>query len=50
VSAARAVLEVAGKAGVEMPIAEQVALVLHQGRPMRDAVRALMSRELRAES
>jgi glycerol-3-phosphate dehydrogenase (NAD(P)+) len=50
VSAARAVLAVARRAGVEMPIAEQVALVLDQGRPMREAVRALMSRELRAES
>jgi glycerol-3-phosphate dehydrogenase (NAD(P)+) len=50
VSAARAVLAVAKKVGVEMPIAEQVALVLYQGRPMREAVKALMSRELRAES
>jgi len=49
VSAARAVLAVASRAGVEMPIAEQVALVLYEGRPMREAVRALMSRELSAE-
>ena len=50
VSAARAVLLVARRVGVEMPIAEQVALVLYEGRPMREAVRALMGRELRAES
>jgi glycerol-3-phosphate dehydrogenase (NAD(P)+) len=49
VSAARAVLSVASRAGVEMPIAEQVALVLYEGRPMREAVRALMSRELTPE-
>jgi glycerol-3-phosphate dehydrogenase (NAD(P)+) len=50
VAAARAVVNVASRVGVEMPIAEQVALVLYEGRPMREAVRALMSRELRAET
>ena len=49
VHAARAVRAVATRAGVEMPIAEQVYSVLHEGRDVRAAVRSLMSRELRQE-
>ena len=49
VKAARAVREVALRAGVEMPIAEQVYAVLHEGRDVREAVRTLMGRELRQE-
>ena len=49
VQAARAVRAVAARAGVEMPIAEQVYGVLHEGRDVREAVRALMGRELKRE-
>jgi glycerol-3-phosphate dehydrogenase (NAD(P)+) len=37
-------LQLAGAAGVEMPIAEQVDAVVHQGRPPMQAVAELMSR------
>ena len=49
VQAARAVRAVAARAGVEMPIAEQVYGVLYEGRDVREAVRALMGRELKRE-
>ncbi len=49
VQAARAVRAVAARAGVEMPIAEQVYGVLYEGRDVRAAVRALMGRELKRE-
>jgi glycerol-3-phosphate dehydrogenase (NAD(P)+) len=49
VQAARAVHEAAARAGVEMPIAEQVHAILYEGRDVREAVRALMGRELRPE-
>ena len=49
VHAARAVRAVARRVNVEMPIAEQVYAVLHEGRDVRAAVRALMARELREE-
>mgnify|MGYP002784247561 CR=1 FL=1 len=49
VQAARAVRTVAQRHGVEMPIAEQVYAILHEGRPVQDAVRALMGRELKRE-
>ena len=35
--------------GVEMPITEQVYLILHEGHPPRDAVHALMERAIRPE-
>lgn len=44
------VLALAAAAGVEMPIAEQVDMVLHHGRHPREAVLTLMTREARAES
>lgn len=40
----------AQKAGVEMPITEQMFAVLHQGRSPKDALRELMERRLKAES
>lgn len=40
----------AQKAGIEMPITEQMFAVLHQGRSPRDALRELMERRLKAES
>jgi glycerol-3-phosphate dehydrogenase (NAD(P)+) len=49
VQAARAVREVAARAGVEMPIAEQVYRVLYEQRDVRTAVKALMGRELKGE-
>jgi glycerol-3-phosphate dehydrogenase (NAD(P)+) len=39
----------AEEAGVEMPIAEQMRAVLHEGRPPREAVEALMLRTLKRE-
>lgn len=43
------VLGLAERAGVEMPIAEHVAMVLHQGVHPRDAVLSLMTRQARPE-
>jgi glycerol-3-phosphate dehydrogenase (NAD(P)+) len=50
VLAARAVHQVAQQVGVEMPISEQVYQVLYEGKPPRDAVRALMGRTIKAET
>jgi glycerol-3-phosphate dehydrogenase (NAD(P)+) len=50
VLAARAVHEVAQRAGVEMPISDQIYRVLYQGAPAREAVYALMGRTIRAEA
>lgn len=49
VAAARAVRAVARRVGVEMPIAEQVYGVLHEGADVDTAVRALMTRALKPE-
>lgn len=40
----------ASKAGIEMPIAEQMFAVLHQGKSPKDALRDLMERRLKSES
>jgi glycerol-3-phosphate dehydrogenase (NAD(P)+) len=48
--AARAVCAVAGRLGVEMPICQEIYRVMYEGRPVRDAVQALMGREVRSES
>ena len=45
----RGALELAAEHGVEMPIAEQVAAVIHEGRPPMAAVAELMSREPKDE-
>jgi glycerol-3-phosphate dehydrogenase (NAD(P)+) len=50
VKAAKAVHEVAEKMGIEMPIVNQVYRILYEGATPRDAVEALMSRELKPES
>jgi glycerol-3-phosphate dehydrogenase (NAD(P)+) len=50
VLAARAVREVAARAGVEMPICEQLYRVLYDGLSPHAAVKELMSRALKAES
>jgi glycerol-3-phosphate dehydrogenase (NAD(P)+) len=45
----RVVVDRARTLGVEMPIAVAVAAVLYEGLPARDAVRALMERDRKAE-
>jgi glycerol-3-phosphate dehydrogenase (NAD(P)+) len=50
VLAARAVREVASKAGVEMPICEQLFRVVHEGVAPKAAVKELMSRALKPEA
>jgi len=49
VQSARAVRRVAARAGVEMPITEEVYSVLHEGGDVREAVKRLMGRELKRE-
>lgn len=49
VPTARAVLDLARRAGVEMPICEQVHAVLFEGKSPPDAVAELMNRALREE-
>lgn len=49
VQSARAVRRVAARAGVEMPITEEVYAVLHEGGDVREAVKRLMGRELKRE-
>ncbi len=50
VLAARAVREVATRAGVEMPICEQLYRVVHEGLTPKAAVKELMSRALKPEA
>ena len=49
VTAAGAVRTVAQRLAVEMPICQEVYRVMHEGKPVRAAVQALMGRESRAE-
>ena len=49
VKTTRAVLDLADRAGVEVPISEQVGRVLYEGTPPSEAVLALMSRVARDE-
>ena len=49
-AAARAIHEVAARAAVEMPLCEMVYRVLYEQLPAKDAVRALMSRPIKAET
>ncbi len=44
-----ATLELARRAGIEMPITEQMYAVLYQGKPPREAIRELMDRRLKNE-
>jgi len=48
--AARAVHDVARRAGVEMPISEQIYRVLYESAPAQEAVNALMGRTVKAET
>ncbi|MGH7805866.1 MAG: NAD(P)H-dependent glycerol-3-phosphate dehydrogenase, partial [Candidatus Binatia bacterium] len=45
----KSVYHLAKKLGVEMPITEQMYLLLHEGKPPRQAVVDLMTRELKPE-
>jgi glycerol-3-phosphate dehydrogenase (NAD(P)+) len=49
-AAARAIEAVAARAAVEMPLCAMVYRVLYEKLPARDAVRALMSRPIKAEA
>ena len=49
VAASRAVCAVAGRLAVEMPICSEVFRIMHEGKPVREAVQDLMGRELRSE-
>jgi glycerol-3-phosphate dehydrogenase (NAD(P)+) len=49
INTARAVKKLAVRAGLEMPITNEVNAVLYDGKPARDAVAELMSRPLREE-
>ena len=50
INTARAVKKIADRAGLEMPITNEVNAVLYDGKPARDAVAELMSRPLREEN
>ncbi len=50
VFAARSVHDVAKRHDVEMPICEQVYLILYEGRPVQEAAESLMGRSLKPES
>ena len=49
-AAARAIRAVAARAQIEMPLCEMAYRVLYEGLPAREAVRALMSRPIKAEA
>ncbi len=46
----RAVLDLAARNGVEMPIAESVGKILYEGETVQEALAALMSREPKSEN
>jgi glycerol-3-phosphate dehydrogenase (NAD(P)+) len=48
--AARAVYAVAQRLTVDMPICQEIYRVMHEGKPVRAAVQALMGREVRSET
>jgi glycerol-3-phosphate dehydrogenase (NAD(P)+) len=49
VKSCRPVLELATEHGVEMPITEQVVAVVHEGQPVRELARRLLSRARKGE-
>ena len=49
IKTARSTYQLAGKMKVEMPIATQVYQILYEGKAPKEAVRELMSRELKVE-
>jgi glycerol-3-phosphate dehydrogenase (NAD(P)+) len=50
IAAARAVYTVAQHLVVDMPICREIHAIVHEAKPVRAAVRALMSREVRSET
>ncbi len=48
--AARAVYEVAHRLQVDMPICQEIYRIMHEEKPVRAVVQALMGREVRAET
>ena len=48
--AARAVYAVAQRLSVDMPICQEIYRVMHEAKPVRAAVQALMGREVRSET
>jgi glycerol-3-phosphate dehydrogenase (NAD(P)+) len=48
--AARAVYEVSQRLAVDMPICQEIYRIMHEGKPVRAVVQALMGREVRSES
>ena len=50
VFASRAVCAVAERLSVEMPICREVFRIMHEGKPVREAVQDLMGREVRSET
>lgn len=50
VKAAEAVMEVANEHGIEMPICQQIYRILYEGASPREAVGALMNRQLTTEN
>jgi glycerol-3-phosphate dehydrogenase (NAD(P)+) len=50
VPAARAVYEVAQRLSVDMPICREIYRIVHEDKPVRAAVQALMGREVRSET
>jgi glycerol-3-phosphate dehydrogenase (NAD(P)+) len=49
IKTSKVVTELAGKYGVEMPIAEEVRAVVHEGRPAAEAYRGLLRRVQQSE-
>jgi glycerol-3-phosphate dehydrogenase (NAD(P)+) len=49
VPASRAVCDVAQRLSVEMPICSEIFRVMHEGKPVREAVDDLMGRQLKSE-
>src|SRR4051794_444265 len=49
VKTSRAVVDLAARVGVEMPIAEQVVAALYDGKPAGDTIASLMQREAKPE-
>jgi glycerol-3-phosphate dehydrogenase (NAD(P)+) len=50
VKSTRGILDLARRAGVEMPIAEQVGRVLYEDAPVPEAIEILMGRPPKQES
>jgi glycerol-3-phosphate dehydrogenase (NAD(P)+) len=50
VLASRAVCAVADRESVDMPLCREIFRVMHEAKPVREAVQELMGRELRSES